>query len=56
MGVERIRDYELSYWERVGLKHVNMRDHSNDLKTTVTCLAMSTFQEYLLVGMSNGEV
>jgi WD40 repeat protein len=56
LGVDRVKDYEVAYWDKVTLQYLNLRDHSNDLKISVTFLGLSPFLEYLVVGMSNGEV
>jgi hypothetical protein len=38
------------------MSYLKFRDHSTSLKLSVTYLGLSPFKEYVLVGMSNGEV
>lgn len=56
LGLDRIKDYEIYYWEKVTLQYMNFRDHSIGVKASVTYLTLSPFKEYILTGMNNGEV
>lgn len=43
LGVERIRDYEIFYWEKISLTYITTKEHIALNKSSISLIKLSPF-------------
>ncbi|CAK60339.1 unnamed protein product (macronuclear) [Paramecium tetraurelia] len=56
LGLEKIKAYEIQYWEKISFVHQTFKNHYSNIKAGITHIVLSPFKDMLIIGMSNGEV